>query len=375
VDVAPSLLEIAKVPAPAAMQGESLFPIIDSPKSSHGSQTASKGNKPENKPGDRAIYSETNYAQRAFGWSELRSWRVQKYLYVQAPKKELYDESSDPKALKNLADTATAVTGTLDGQLSSFRKRTSGAPVADQELSLAQAEDLRALGYLSSNGNNSSSAEGKLTDPKDKIDYANKLHDILFDEGNYEEALAKMQELVREYDSDAGITYLEFGKYLFRRGKYQEAVSALRSAVARIPDFPSAHYELGLALIKTDQWEAAVPEFQTAVERQPTSAQFHFYLAGVQSHLKHVPEATKEYEKALEINPGYFEANLMYGRLLSLEQHPDAALPKLLHAARINPDSAEVHAFLADAYQQLGQTENAERERTKAAELKAEPPQ
>jgi arylsulfatase A-like enzyme/Flp pilus assembly protein TadD len=375
VDVAPSLLEIAKVPAPAAMQGESLFPIIDSPKSSHGSQTASKGNKPENKPGDRAIYSETNYAQRAFGWSELRSWRVQKYLYVQAPKKELYDESSDPKALKNLADTATAVTGILDGQLSSFRKRTSGAPVADQELSLAQAEDLRALGYLSSNGNNSSSAEGKLTDPKDKIDYANKLHDILFDEGNYEEALAKMQELVREYDSDAGITYLEFGKYLFRRGKYQEAVSALRSAVARIPDFPSAHYELGLALIKTDQWEAAVPEFQTAVERQPTSAQFHFYLAGVQSHLKHVPEATKEYEKALEINPGYFEANLMYGRLLSLEQHPDAALPKLLHAARINPDSAEVHAFLADAYRQLGQTENAERERTKAAELKAEPPQ
>jgi Flp pilus assembly protein TadD len=51
--------------------------------------------------------------------------------------------------------------------------------------------------------------------------------------------------------------------------------------------------------------------------------------------------------------------------------HADAALPKLVHAAEINPESAEVHASLADAYQQLGQAENAERERTKAAELKA----
>ena len=107
----------------------------------------------------------------------------------------------------------------------------------------------------------------------------------------------------------------------------------------------------------------------------PGSALMHFDLAAVQTHLKHFPEAIDEYESALKIDPDYFEANMFYGRFLLQMGHADAALPKLVHAAEINPESAEVHASLADAYQQLGQAENAERERTKAAELKAEQPQ
>jgi Tfp pilus assembly protein PilF len=41
----------------------------------------------------------------------------------------------------------------------------------------------------------------------------------------------------------------------------------------------------------------------------------------------------------------------------------------------VDPNSAEAHAFLADAYQQLGQAENASRERAKAAQLKTQPPE
>jgi Tfp pilus assembly protein PilF len=55
--------------------------------------------------------------------------------------------------------------------------------------------------------------------------------------------------------------------------------------------------------------------------------------------------------------------------------HPEAALPKLSRAAKVNPESAEAHRFLADAYQQLGQTENANQERDKAARLKTQPPE
>jgi Tfp pilus assembly protein PilF len=60
--------------------------------------------------------------------------------------------------------------------------------------------------------------------------------------------------------------------------------------------------------------------------------------------------------------------------MLFLEGHADAALAKLAHAVKVNPDSAEAHAFLADAYQQLGQVENANRERAAAAQLKSRPP-
>jgi choline-sulfatase len=366
-DVAPSLLHAARVPIPAAMQGQSLFPLME----------ATKPGSKEITPPDRAIYSETDYAHRAFGWSELHSWRVQKYLYVQAPKKELYDQSSDPGDLKNLAPTAKAVADTLDGQLSTFIKKTSGAPVGQTQLDPARLEGLRALGYLGSDNSSSSSDEKALTDPKDKIDYANKMHEVLIDlEGDhFDAAFAGLHDMTQQYPADAGITSLEFGRALNHREKFQEALPILRTAVEKMPDSSMAHYELGLALVKTEQWEAALPVVQIAVKEKPSSAQLHLDLATVYLHLKKVPEATEEYEKTLELDPNHFQANLMYGRLLLLDGHPEAALPKLGQAVKLDPESAEAHGFLAVAYRRLGQTEKAERERAKAVQLKAEPPE
>jgi Tfp pilus assembly protein PilF len=40
-----------------------------------------------------------------------------------------------------------------------------------------------------------------------------------------------------------------------------------------------------------------------------------------------------------------------------------AALPKLKKAAKLQPDSREAHMFLVDAYSELGQEQNAQRER------------
>ncbi len=367
-DITPSLLQVAHVSIPAAVQGQSLLPPLDA--------SASAERKVGKLP-DRAIYSETDYAHRAFGWSELRSWRVQKYLYVQAPKKELYDQSSDPNGLKNLAPTSKAVADTLDGQLSEFRKKTSSRAVERAELDPAQEEKLRALGYMGSSNGSSDSSEKELVDPKDKIEFANKLHQSLFDleADRSEAAFAGLNDITQRYPSDAGTAYLEFGRALIHLEKYQEAVPIVRTAVARMPDSSTAHYALGLALAKTGQWEAALPEMQAAVEHKPTSAQLHYYLALVYGRLKQVPEAAKEYEKALDLDPNHFQANLRYGRLLFMEGHPEAALPKLTRAEKIDPESAEAHAYLADAYQQLGQPENAERERAQAAQLKAHPPE
>jgi choline-sulfatase len=367
-DVAPSLLQAARIPIPSTMQGQSLFPLMEPPKSAESK---------ENKPQDRAIYSESVYAHRAFGWSELRSWRAQKYLYVQAPREELYDQVSDPNALKNLAPDAKAVADTLDGQLSTFRNKTSSATVAKAELDPARVENLRALGYLGSDNSNSGGNGKTLIDPKDEIDFANKLHDFLADveADHYDKASAGLHDLIQRYPSDAGIANLEFGRALVHRGQYQEALPILRTAVEKMPDSAIAHYELGVALVKLGQWEAALPEVQAAVEHKPTSAQFHFDLAVVYLHLKQMPDAAKEYAKTLELDADHFQANLTYGRLLLLQGNPEAALPKLSRAAKVDPESAAAHKFLADAYEKLGQTENASRERTKAAELKAQPPE
>src|SRR5580704_2789984 len=79
VDIAPTLLEVAGVAVPSQMQGQSLLRITNASPNA-----------------DRPAYSASELSQRAFGWSTLESWRAGKYLYIKAPRPELYDISSDP---------------------------------------------------------------------------------------------------------------------------------------------------------------------------------------------------------------------------------------------------------------------------------------
>lgn len=365
-DVAPSLLEAAGIAAPRNVQAQSLFPLIDSSTLAADSKSGL---------GERAVYSETDYAHRTLGWSELRTWRTGKYLYVQAPRKELYDQPSDPGALKNLAPNAKAIVGTLDAQLSDFRQKTSATVNGQATIDPAQAERLHALGYLASEPSGLNPAGKLLVDPKDKVAIVNQLQQALVDleEDRYDQAMAELHKVVR--DPDAAAAYLEFGQALMHRKQYRDAVPLLRSAAEKFPDSMVTHLELGKALVSTGQFEAALPEMRAAAALKPESAQLHFYVAAVQTRLKHLPEAVSEYEKALELDPDHFDANLTYGRLLLLQGHPDAALPRLGRAVKVNPESPEAHRALADVYEKLGQVENAARERAEAEQLKPQTPQ
>ena len=84
VDVAPTILQASGIEAPAEMQGVALLKA-----------SGTDGVEKENLP----AYAETDYPHRAFVWSALYSWRAGKYLYIDAPEPELYDQSSDPEVL------------------------------------------------------------------------------------------------------------------------------------------------------------------------------------------------------------------------------------------------------------------------------------
>ena len=350
-DVAPTLLKEAGLAVPASMQGKVLTNA---------------------NAADHPVYSETDYPHRAFNWSQLRSWRAGKYLYVQAPKSELYDQATDPGALNNIAQQSTAVAETLQSQMQTFHDKTSAAKTQNAKLDPSQAENLRALGYLASDsGQTDSTGEVTGTDPKDKIQIANLMHQALVDieEENYDDAIPRFQKVV-EQEPGVSSAYLELGRALFHVKRYSEALPYLRTAVEKTPSSGMAHYELGLTLVKLGQWEDSLPEFKTAVNLTPNSAQLHFYVAAVYTRLKQVPEGMQEFEKALQIDPNHYLSNLLYGRLLFLERHPDRALPKLLLAAKLEPDFREPHVYLADLYSVTGQTQKAAQERELAAKAR-----
>ena len=97
---------------------------------------------------DRAAYAETDYPHRAFGWSSLRALRTGKYLYIQAPERELYNQSTDENAAQNLVPSSKAVADTLAAQLKDFREKTSQTVVDLAKPDPEQMQKLAALGYV-----------------------------------------------------------------------------------------------------------------------------------------------------------------------------------------------------------------------------------
>jgi len=279
VDVSPTILRQVGLPVPEKMQGVSL---ADEMKAATTTATADTSIESE-----RSIYSETDYAHRSFGWSMVRSWRASKYLYVQSPKRELYDQTMDLAAEHNLADTSKAVADTLNTQLDQFREKTSSAPGEQLKYDPVQAANLRALGYLASNNSPKPGAGVPDVDPKDKIQIANALHQSLVDmeEDHYDVAIPRLQRVIQD-DPELWSAYLELGQAMVHQKQFPQALPLLRRAVEKMPDSAAAHYELGFAMVKTGDWQGAQAQLQAALASAPDSAEMHFYLAAESGHAK-----------------------------------------------------------------------------------------
>jgi arylsulfatase A-like enzyme/Tfp pilus assembly protein PilF len=361
VDVAPTILSTAGIAPPSEMQGQALF--------EPGKVVADKN--ADTSPEDRPAYAETDYPHRAFGWSALRALRTGKYLYIQAPERELYNQASDPDATHNLAASSQAVTDTLASQLADFRAKTSQTLVELAKPDPEKMQKLQALGYV---GSDASPAQDdkKLTglDPKARIEIANLLHDAMFDveDASYERAIPLLERALA-VQPDMPVANLQYGMAQARLKHFDKAIAPLQKAVTMQPDNGMGHYELGLALFETGNWKGAAPEFEAAVARAPRWADAHFSLAAVYARIDRVPDAMTELDSTLGFSPDHYRANLLRGRILALQGNPLGALNNLEKATQVQPDSREAHLFLADAYTQLGRGADAARERGLAQKL------
>jgi arylsulfatase A-like enzyme/Tfp pilus assembly protein PilF len=357
VDVAPTLLSMLSLPLPPTFQGESLVPLMKRPIAKSGQKTA-----------DLPAYAETDYPHRAFGWSSIRSMRTGKYLFVRAPRRELYDESQDKSAEHDLATTSPAVAETLEAQLDQFRDRTSSYHgKAEAAVSSQQNENLSALGYVGSTQATASSDPLQGADPKDKIGISNTLHEgmIAVEDGRYAQAIPMLQQVLA--DSPAiSAAQMQLGIALARVKRYPEAIVVLRKAVQLIPDSTPAQYELGLALFETGAWQESAQYFEFVAKKRPKFPDAQYSLAAVYARIKRVPEAIELLRQVIQQNPEHFRANLLLGRIFTLQHRPEEALPYLKQAVVSEPRNSEAHTFLADAYEQHGDSQAAALERNRA---------
>jgi choline-sulfatase len=283
LDIAPTVLAEAGIPVPAEMRGQSLIRIAQA-----SSQT------------DQPAYSRSELPQRGFGCSVLESWRAGKYLYIRAPKPELYDLSSDPAANHNLAGSAKATLDTIASQLQAFDSHLANDVAKSQgALTPSEIQKLASMGYVglqkSGSGVNAA-AEG--ANPKDAIDAINKTLGAISDleGGRPEKAIPVLRQIVATQPSMYLAQY-GMGRALIQQQQYAEAIPYLHKAIELQPDSAWAHQAMGVSLMKTGDFKTAALHLEIASGRLPEFGAVHAALAETYEHLGRGPDAAQERAK------------------------------------------------------------------------------
>lgn len=246
IDVAPTILEALRIRQPESFQGKSLF------------------------AGARPVLSESVYARDAFGWAGLRSIRTGGKKYIQAPKAELYDLTSDSKELRNIVATDSGDAGALKQRLN----RMAPGSGARRESASAGQQALRSLGYIA--GPAAARSSHSNVDPKDRI------------------------REFEAYTKAVGLMYVE---------RAREAVPMLKTIVASDPGNYAIRVDLGHAYLDVGRPADAIREWDAILARDPaytpaSEAEAFYWMEKLD-----FKRAADAFHKTLRVAPRDYEAN------------------------------------------------------------------
>jgi arylsulfatase A-like enzyme/Tfp pilus assembly protein PilF len=365
-DIMPTVLGSLGIPLPDKVQGQSLLGFLqpDTPK---GETAASAWQ-------DRPAYSEADYGHLAFGWSATKSLRTGKYLYVEAPRRELYDQVNDPGERHNLAESSPAVADTLSAKLKDFlQKTTNTAERPKGVITQSDANQLTALGYIARSDNPALAASPEHgADPKDKIGIANEITRIndLLPKNECRDAIPLLRKTIAE-DPNIALLHFFYGGCFMEVQDYEKAAPEIRRAVQLDPSFAHTEMQLGRAWMRLKKRDEATTAFEDVVKAEPGNIEAHIFLIVLYGRAKRLQDQIKECRTVLAVIPDNYGANFNLGRALLSTGDFEGAIKPLQFAIKGKPDRPDPHMFLADVYEKLGRQADAEKERAEGVHLGA----
>jgi arylsulfatase A-like enzyme len=393
VDLAPTILDLAKAPIPGNLRGRSLTPILD------GTGTLS----------ETLVYSEAWYARARFGWSELKALTARRHRYIDAPEEELYDLDRDPQERDNLAARQANQRQTLRTALEAMKTgtplETAVDPKAKHQIieryrtatELAAAQDwAQAIGLL----------EGIVRDEPQLIQAWTELARIAARVDRFDIAVDAYKQLAGLKPSDASpllgaaaaslrLNKLEDARLqaqsaadhasdpatkvrahellvqaaLARRdpdGARQEAALAIQAD----PRLPIAAYVEGRLLHDHGRFAEALPLFEevmTALAKNDgvDIEDAHFYTADTLSRLERLSEAEAEFEEQLRAVGHHARARAGLAIVYVKTGRTDEAEQAANELIRISP-TPDGYALAGRIWRALGKPRQAEALRTEA---------
>lgn len=133
---------------------------------------------------------------------------------------------------------------------------------------------------------------------------------------------------------------------------------------------PYAYYLRGLVLCQTGAFERSLPDFDTAIARQPWNAQFYRGRSLARSALGNGAGALADAESLVKRNPQTALSWHARGVALALLGRDAEAVVDFTQALAIGPELLFVREARVQAFERLGQLDNARADRAKLAGLR-----
>ncbi|MDA8254865.1 MAG: tetratricopeptide repeat protein, partial [Betaproteobacteria bacterium] len=159
--------------------------------------------------------------------------------------------------------------------------------------------------------------------------------------------------------SGSALASFNQGNNLAAQGKLDQAVSALRAAIAMQPDAAFIHSNLGGILHRMGRFDEAIEAYRRALSIQPELAEVRSNLGLTLQAMGKLDAAVQSYRTALSIKPNYAAAHFNLGVALQKQGEDQAAAESYQRMLALQPDYAQAHSNLGAALESQGKADDA----------------
>jgi tetratricopeptide (TPR) repeat protein len=193
----------------------------------------------------------------------------------------------------------------------------------------------------------------------------------LYSSGQIEEALSRVETLIKDYPSDSSLFNISGACYM-AIGQLNSAVKSFENAITHNPGYAEAQYNLGFALQGLGQFDAAMSSYKKAIAIKHAFPAAHNNMGLISLELHQLDSAVEYFKWAVAYNSDFAEAHNNLGATLQEAKNFDEAIKQFEKAVTINPNYAQAHNNLGILCQTLGQQDVAIKHYEKAISIKAD---
>lgn len=140
---------------------------------------------------------------------------------------------------------------------------------------------------------------------------------------------------------------------LVARGRFDDAVLALRAKTGHGPAEAADFFSLGTLLVQVQRYDEALEAFRECLRLAPDSAEARYNLGGLLRRLGRPGEAIEQLSLAREASPDDPETHVELGLALMASGRETEALDALRRAVELAPQSAEARLHLRSLIEEL----------------------